>query len=204
MKGVLFFIVVSVVVLCGCVSEEISYDELSEQVKQDSCYFGSAVEKQNSSICDRIYDIQIRKGCYSKVAVVSDNLSICINLWDQDSIDWCSREFAVSRSHLLLCEGIQTLYHKDSCYQGIAVAKGNISLCDKVIDQEIRGWCHIGVANVLDDVSICEDIPCSNAGRVLQNAQDVCYSYIAVSHGNILLCDKVTTQKIRDWCYQAV
>lgn len=184
----------------------------------DGCYWSTAIENEDISICDKITDSRSMGSCYGNIIKETHDYEQCDLLISQISKDTCYLFMANSKEW---CDKIVEIESKNECharviplslnsndcdilegehlalcYYRIGTLTGNGSLCEKIsnLSEEsirLRGDCFIRVATKNSDFSLCNE-----AG----SEKDQCYYTIAMNTGNPDLCDLLSSSGSKDKC----
>ena len=127
-------------------------EEYKKQQEQDESLIESAVEANDSSICVKINNTEIRDECYNRIGINTENVSLCDKIEEKDKQQSCK---AYATKDIKYCENIEDNFNKDWCYSNLAFLLNDVSLCDKIPNENQSILCK---AIVLKDSKLCEKI----------------------------------------------
>ncbi len=106
--------------LFGCMglggSEGGDCSEFWDQTSKDSCFYKTAVTRENSTICKSVMENSLRDSCYYHVAEETGNSSSCDKV-----ADW---------------------YRRDTCYYYVSIAQRDHDGCDQIRAEGRKETCH--------------------------------------------------------------
>ena len=100
----IFLVLLSIILLPGCISEKEICANIPLSVVRNECYFWSVKVNPDKSLCSEITDSFYRDECYLNVAVTKFNSSLCELIRGQLSMDNCYQRIAINTKNESLCD----------------------------------------------------------------------------------------------------
>ena len=185
-------------------------EELSTNDEKRRCYYAFSKEFPDSSVCDRIADLE-RQGrkadmshfCYFDLAKNKSDSSLCEKIPPYD--EWQgtpNREFcyAVVENNPDACYNLKgDTGTKTYCLSEIVHRTRDVSMCMD-FEEEQKNICYNSIATLTNDISLCEKID-KIGYNVLYSA---CLLKFVDNKSDISLCDKMTYYPCKTMCYQRI
>lgn len=185
------------------------------------CFKTIAVNLTDETICEYLIEkknyTSAKDGCYLDIAGLTKDKTICEKIinenWRKDCIrdirfpecegkDYCFRGYAKQYEDTSICEFIESEFSREMCKNDVAVLTNDIELCKIIGMSPIKDDCLKTIAVNLTDETICEYI--SDTGKPLPQSQytykDECYNEIAKLAENKTICNKITSEELREEC----
>ena len=177
-----WFLLLLIVVLCGCVIDDSIVTE--------------AVEKQDPELCMKIELDDARMRCIIRVAAAAKDTEICKKYFtkDKEEMEGCLLSVAGASGDLNTCNEITDTRSRMDCYDNVGRLNKDPSVC-AMIDDEYKGHkdrCFFNIAKDLKRAELCEQTTLS---------QIQCYTYLAEETSKPELCEKIDLDYPRDNCY---
>lgn len=176
-----------------------------DQQAQYSCYLeviAKAKVKQDLSVCKSIKPQNYKNHCFGEVAISKKDISICNKINGPEGLDKCYSGVLDSLdtvghfgATVSLCDSLKDGQAKDGCYYNAGVESRDVTVCDKIRNKKSDTFsnCYIYIGIALKDMSVC--------GKEMVKSS-TCYRIFADSLNDISICEKIDSQKDRNFCYR--
>ncbi|MBU0763079.1 MAG: hypothetical protein KKD39_08645, partial [Candidatus Altiarchaeota archaeon] len=152
-------------------SGESGCEIIQDSRKRQACWYDTAIETKDISLCEKIAAGPTKESCYSVIGMRLQDETICAKITD--------------------------LSRRDGCYTNISITSKNPQLCNKVGSDTWRAqFCLYPLALLLKDRKICEMIP----ELEKLNYREACFRKMSELMQDATLCDKLEDQKDIDIC----
>lgn len=122
--------------------------------------------------------------CIQTQAERDDNPDYCL-LLPPDLQDRCLSDLAKANDNISICEDIFDFQDRSSCYLALPNSLTK-AFCDERPWPKLRDWCYSRLAEKEGSSDACESISD-------REEKEECYYKVAVSTGEILLCDQISS-----------
>lgn len=208
-KSMLLAVLISVIVLFGCVQVGNIPSGLTE--KEYVCADGTTIVKNISQcpatalapaavevdpemkVCEEMPEIenmQFADYCYMGLAYKRENATLCKKLSQYNKVN-CYSGLAALKEDVTICDGAGA--QKSQCYSSYAMNKADISACDKITELGTKDNCYSSYASKVGDSTACDKI-------VTTGQKDNCYQNIASQRCDASLCNKIVNTNVKQQC----
>ncbi len=172
-----------------------NYQENSRS--KDACLLDMMKENPTLNFCEKISEDIFRKACYKKLALDKTDSSLCQKSKDP----WCFIELAKKTNDYTLCEEIpktlpakEVQYFKDMCYQEIGINDPN--LCENISEDWLKFSCYQKILN-----GKMKNYSANNCEKLDDAMEkNICFAICAEQDENIKLCGKINIKTFGDVC----
>jgi hypothetical protein len=176
-------------------------DNVTNPASRDLCYSYSAEAKNDSSICQKIFDSNAKSNC---ISVLESDITYCksycksiemahniADSYENLSKSECHRKCIIYipppfNPSTYLSDCVKTGKPGSICKKQLLLVTQNDSLCEDA-------GCFADIAKIKKDMSVCENA--HNAQRT-----DFCYTHLAMDSYNDSICDRILNQTEKEIC----
>lgn len=155
----------------------------------DSFYLDLAVKSNQSFLCKKIKEKNLREDCFWIIALALKDSSLCNKFFEENRKYLCQ---GLTSGDFEICQKITKEEQKNACLIEVARLRKEVSICEKTTSEDFFIFCR---AIVLGQGELCQELE-------LSFKRDECYLYVALNLKDLSLCEKIKDKIHQQTCLQ--